>query len=224
MSRSMLGPRKVQWTDIRADGKNLTSANSGIDSEPNGPVLRATGFCPRMMTICTRRFSSGNISYHSLWYAALHTPSLWNHTLDMSFKNQLIFQKVRSCYINNLIRCLILKIKKKGGRALLEKLVKKFAAFCGIRKFITAFTRARYLSLSWAKSIQSMPHYHTSWRSILIFSHVRLDLPSYLFPSGHPAKFLYAPIPPPIRVTCPSYVICRDLMARIILREDEKML
>jgi len=89
-SHSMQGPRNVQRTDIRADGKNLTSANSGIDSEPNGPVLRATAFCPRMMIICTRRFSSGNISYHSLSYAALHTSSLWNHALNMSFQNQKV--------------------------------------------------------------------------------------------------------------------------------------
>jgi hypothetical protein len=39
------------------------------------------------------------------------------------------------------------------------------------QKFITAFTRARQLSPSWARSIQSMPPLHpTSWRSILIWS------------------------------------------------------
>jgi hypothetical protein len=31
-------------------------------------------------------------------------------------------------------------------------------AFYGTRKFITAFTSARHLSLSWASSIQSIPH------------------------------------------------------------------
>jgi len=44
------------------------------------------------------------------------------------------------------------------SRILLEKLtgsqlVKKFLAFCGTRRFITVFTRARHLSLSWARSI-----------------------------------------------------------------------
>jgi hypothetical protein len=44
---------------------------------------------------------------------------------------------------------------------LLEKLtsfqlVKKFPAFYGTRKFITTFTSARHLSLSWAISIQSV--------------------------------------------------------------------
>jgi hypothetical protein len=56
-----------------------------------------------------------------------------------------------------------------------SQLVKKFPTFCETRRFITAFTRARDLSLFWARSIQIMPH-STSWRSILILlSHLRLD-------------------------------------------------
>jgi len=39
-------------------------------------------------------------------------------------------------------------------RLLLEKLVKKFPAFHGTRKFITALTSVRHLSLSWASPIQ----------------------------------------------------------------------
>ena len=70
------------------------------------------------------------------------------------------------------------------SRVLLEKLtdfnlVKKFPAFYGTRKFITAFTRAQHLSLSWASPIQSVPSHPNSWRSILILSsHLRLGLPS----------------------------------------------
>ena len=37
------------------------------------------------------------------------------------------------------------------------QLVKKFPAFYGTRRPITAFKSARHLSLSWARSIQSMP-------------------------------------------------------------------
>jgi hypothetical protein len=49
-----------------------------------------------------------------------------------------------------------------GARVLLGKLtvpqlVKKFPAFYGTRRFITAFTRARHLSLSRASSVQSIP-------------------------------------------------------------------
>ena len=58
---------------------------------------------------------------------------------------------------------------------LLEKLtglqlVKKFPAFYGTRRFITAFTIVRHLSLSSARSIQSIPPHPTPWRSILILS------------------------------------------------------
>ena len=59
------------------------------------------------------------------------------------------------------------------SRVLLEKLtfcqlVKKFPTFYGTRRFITAFTCARHLSLSWASSIQSISPHLTSWRFILI--------------------------------------------------------
>ena len=92
-----------------------------------------------------------------------------------------------------------------GCRVLLEKLnglqlVKKFPAFYGTRKFITAFTSFRHLSLSWASPIQSIWPQPTSWRSILILStHLCLGLPSGLFPSGFPTKTLYTPSPPPYK-------------------------
>ena len=88
-------------------------------------------------------------------------------------------------------------------RVILEKLtdlqlVKKFPAFHGTRRFITALKSVRHLSLSWALPIQSMYPHPTSWRSILILStHLRLGLPSGLFPSGFPTKTLYTPAPHP---------------------------
>ena len=60
------------------------------------------------------------------------------------------------------------------------------------RRFITALTSVRHLSLSWTSPIQSIYPHPTSWRAILILStHLRLGLPSGLFPSGLPTKSLY---------------------------------
>jgi hypothetical protein len=42
------------------------------------------------------------------------------------------------------------------------QLVQKFPAFYGTRRFITAFTSARHLSLSWGSSIQSISPHPTS--------------------------------------------------------------
>ena len=84
-------------------------------------------------------------------------------------------------------------------RVLLEKLtglqlVKKFPTFHGTQRFITVLTSVRHLSLSWANPIQSTYPHPTSWRFILILStHLRLGLPSGLFPSGFPTKTLYTP-------------------------------
>ena len=73
-----------------------------------------------------------------------------------------------------------------------SQLVKKFPAFYETRSFITTFTSARHLSLSWANSIQSIPQHPISWRSTSILSsHLRLGLPCGLFPSGFPTNTLY---------------------------------
>jgi len=98
-------------------------------------------------------------------------------------------------------------------RVLLEKLtglqlVKKFPAFYGTRRFITALTSVRHLSLSWASPIQSIYPHPTSCRSILIlFTHLRLGLPSGLFPSCFPTKTLYTPLSSSIRATCPAHLV-----------------
>jgi len=73
------------------------------------------------------------------------------------------------------------------------QLVKEFPKFCGIWRFITTFTSVHYLSLSWASSIQSIPHipHPTFWRFILILSsHICMGLPkcflSLKFPHQNP--------------------------------------
>jgi len=58
-------------------------------------------------------------------------------------------------------------------RVLLEKLtglqLVKFPAFHGTRRFISALTSVRHLSLSWARPIQSIYPHPTSCRSILYY-------------------------------------------------------
>ena len=126
------------------------------------------------------------------------------------------------------IRSILTYLLTPWCRALLEQLtglqlVKKFPAFHGTRRFITALTSFRHLSLSWARPIQSIYPHPTSWRSILILStHLRLGLPSGLFPSGFPTKTLYTPLSSPIRATCPAHLILLDFYTRTILGEQYK--
>ena len=110
-------------------------------------------------------------------------------------------------------------------RVLLEKLtglqlVKKFPAFHGTRRFITAFTSVRHLSLSQASPIQSIYPHPTSWRSILILStHLRLDLLRSLslrFPHQDPTPHVSSPI----RATCPVHLILLHFITRTILGEE----
>jgi hypothetical protein len=55
------------------------------------------------------------------------------------------------------------------------------------------FTRALRWSLSWSRSNRSIPPHPISIRSIwILYTHLRLGLPSGLFPSGFPTNILYA--------------------------------
>ena len=132
--------------------------------------------------------------------------------------------KLQDCKISMFITYLL----TPRCRVLLEKLtglqlVKKFPAFHGTRRFITALTSIRHLSLSWANPIQSTYSHPTSCRSILILStHLRLGLPSGLFPSGFPTKTLYTALSSPIRATCPAHLTLLDFITRTILGEEYK--
>ena len=69
--------------------------------------------------------------------------------ISYSILNDFIQLQIDTTIVGNVITCLI----TQWSRVLLEnltgfQLVKKFSAFYGTRRFITAFTSARHLSLS----------------------------------------------------------------------------
>jgi len=105
------------------------------------------------------------------------------------------FAPLSFCVYHYLLipRCRVLPEQLTG-----LQLVKKFPAFHGTPRFITALTNVRHLSLSWASPIQSIYPHPTSWRSILILSiHLRLGLPSGSFPPVSPPRPYTPPSPHP---------------------------
>jgi hypothetical protein len=96
-----------------------------------------------------------------------------------------------------VILCYIDYLLTPWCRVLLEQLtglqsVKKFPTFHGTRRFITALTSVRHLSIL---GQPNAVHILTSHRSVLILStHLSRGLPSGLLPSGFPTKTLYNPL------------------------------
>ena len=122
-----------------------------------------------------------------------------------------MFQKIVWWWLVRVEICCCNYLLTPWCRALLEKLtglqlVKKFPAFHGTRRFITALTSVRHLYLSWASPIQSIYPHPISWRYILIFStHLRLGPPVVSFPPVStprpytpPSPHSYAPHAQPI--------------------------
>ena len=99
----------------------------------------------------------------------------------------------------------------------------EISTYYGTRRFITSFTSARHLSLSWDRSIPSMSPNPTSWGSVLILSsHIRLGLPSGLFLLGFPTKTFYTPLLSPVSATGPAHLIILGLITRTVLSEEHR--
>jgi hypothetical protein len=69
------------------------------------------------------------------------------------------------------------------GKLTAARLDKKFPAFHGTWGHTTMFTSAHHWYVFWAKGIQSRCGHHFPSKSVLILPHLRLGLPSCLFPS-----------------------------------------
>ena len=143
----------------------------------------------------------------------IHPPWRWRQQIRMKY--------LRRCH-NPVNRCLLTHSMEQSPswEATGFHLLKKFPSFYGTRKFITAFTNARHLSLTRASSIQSTLPNFTSWTSILILSsHLRLGLPSGLCPSGFPTSTLYTPLLSPIGATFSAHPFLH-FITRTILSEE----
>ena len=142
-------------------------------------------FCSNLMVKFSSRYNS--------WYC-------WTAAWKFSAKVQVNCERKFDCKYNHH-KCKYLPyLLTPWCRVLLEKLtglqlVKKFPSIYGTRRFITALTSVRHLSLSWASPFQSTYPHPTSCRSIQILStHLRLGHPSGLFPSSFPNKILTPPL------------------------------
>jgi len=106
------------------------------------------------------------------------------------------------------------------------QLVKKFPAFHGTRRFITALTSVRHLSLSWASPVQSNPiHIPTPHLLEINLNIIHPSTPrspqwslSLRFSHQDPIRTLSSPI----RATCPAHLILLDFTTRTILGEEYK--
>ena len=95
--------------------------------------------------------------------------------------------------------------------------VKKYPSLYGTRRFINASISARNLSLSWARSIQSMPPSHFSG-SFLIFSHLVFHKWSLSFMFANQNPVCTSPVPHTCNTPCPS--LSFDLITLITFGEN----
>ena len=133
----------------------------------------------------TRRFITALTSVHQLslsWASPIQSiyphPTSWRSILILSthlclgLQSGLLPSGLHTYLLTYLLTYSMVQSPSWETRL---QLVKKFPAFHGTRRFITALTTVRHLSLSWASPIQSIYPHPTSWRSILILStHIML--------------------------------------------------
>ena len=88
----------------------------------------------------------------------------WSYNADcLALPNYVLYRLKSRQSSNKFLYYLLTYLLTPWSRVLFEKLTgfqlsKKFPAFYGTRRFSSALTSARHLSLSWASSIQSITH------------------------------------------------------------------
>jgi hypothetical protein len=166
----------------------------GFETEIPASSLQQTPVLDRAATALDKANTRpGNVASVSNWRKSLDIRNTRNEKkkkkthifFQESQNNKDIIAKATSCSAYSYVT----------KPAVLQP-VKKFPSFYGILRSITAFTRTRHLSLSWATSIQSTPplHFFKINFNIILFSTPRFIQVVYSLRVS-PSKTLHATLP-----------------------------
>ena len=153
-------------------GRSAATAAPFVEEEPNFPTTSRKLSSSAFVTLAVYYYTYSVVDIATHWNQGFSTV-FSKMNIQLNRTNKRVFgKKMENCSriwrLMN-ITYLLTYLLTPWCRVLLEKLtglqlVKNFPLFYGTRRFITAFTSARHLSLSLACSIQSIPPHPISWR------------------------------------------------------------